>query len=70
MWVFPAGRHYAERKDVFEGDTTERQAGDNDGDANFDDGPYLRLVISIGHIFKVDLNDIGYANNTYNNVTV
>ncbi len=55
---------------MFEGDTTERQAGDNDGDANFDDGPYLRLVISIGHIFKVDVDDIGDANNAYNNVTV
>lgn len=63
-------REEADGEEMFDDDAADGKAGHDDGDADFDNGPYLRGVVVVGHVFKVDLDDVGYADYADDDVAV
>ena len=59
----------AAREHKIEDPAAEGKAGHDDGDADFDDGPYLRVVVGKCDVFEVDLHDGGDTDDTHHDVT-
>lgn len=68
--MFAAARQEADREEMFDHDTAERETGNDDGDADFDHGPDLCVVVFECDVLEVDIHDIGDADDGNNNVAM
>lgn len=48
-------------EEMLNDDAADGEAGDDYGDANFDDGPDLGVVVFVGYVVEVYFCDVGYA---------
>ena len=54
---------------MFDNDSAERKAGNDDGNADLNNSPDLGVKVFVGNVFEINLDDVGYANDANDYIT-
>ncbi|KAI4113326.1 MAG: hypothetical protein LQ338_008194, partial [Usnochroma carphineum] len=63
-------RYKAYGEVVFNNDTVERKASDNNGYTDLDDGIDLGVKIYVGDVAEININDVGYTDDVDDDVAM